>query len=401
MKAFVRRISKRSIAVAATTMLIFASANHASADALRLRGDALAQSQSPVGLLVLRGEDRFHPWIDAEAVAWLGATASPDVTGDVQTLTVRIRDPKGRVELRVGRYVFASGAIRPMHMDGARAYGRLPIGTALEVFGGAPVAPRFGSRSYDFATGGRVSQSLGSWITVGGAYVHRRKGGAKYGEEVGPDLFLSPTRWLDIAGRMAFDLVNKGPSDAFASVGAHKDDFRLEGFVTHRSPGRLLPSTSLFSVLGDLAATTTGGTVRYKIAPRLDLVGTGGAIVTTEDVGLYWTGRASLALDDNWSGTLGVEVRRQELGTTRWSGARALSSVPFGKSIRAALELELVRPDDQQGHVRLWPWALASVAYRTKVGWDFGGAVEVVGTRNDKTELHALLRATYAIESLR
>lgn len=401
MKAFVARISKRWTAAAAASLLIFASAKHASADALRLRGDALAQSQSPVGLLVMRGEDRFHPWIDAEAVAWLGSTASPDVTGDVQTLTVRVRDPKGRVELRVGRFVFSSGAVRPIHMDGARAYGRLPIGTALEVFGGAPVAPRLGSRMYDFAVGGRVSQSVGSWVSVGGAYVMRRKGAVAIDQEVGPDLFLSPVRWLDIAGRMAFDLVSPGPADALASVGAHKDDWRVEGFVTHRSPGRLLPSTSLFSVLGDLAATTTGGTVRYKIAPRLDLVGTGGAIATTEDVGLYWTGRASLALDDEWAGTVGLEVRRQQLGTARWSGVRGVSSVPLGKSLRAALELELVRPDDQQGRVRLWPWALAALAYRTKVGWDFGGAVEVVGTRDDRTELHALCRATYAFESLR
>lgn len=401
MKASGVPIIKRAIAAAAGSLLIFGSANDASADALRLRGDALVQSQSPVGLLVMRGEDRFHPWIDAEAVAWLGARTTSDTTGDVQTLMVRIRDPRGRGELRVGRFVFASGAIRPTHVDGARAYGRAPWGTALEVFGGAPVAPRMGSRMYDVAYGGRVSQSIGSWISVGGAYVQRVKGSSVIDKEAGPDLFLSPTRWLDIAGRMAFDLVNKGPADALASVGAHKDDLRLEGFVTHRSPGRLLPSTSLFTVLGDFAATTTGGTLRYKIAPRLDLVGTGGVIMTTQDTGLYYTGRATLALDDDAKGTVGFEVRRQEFGKARWFGARAVTSVPLSASLRGALELELVRPDDQQGRVRLWPWALASVAYHTKYHWNFGGAVEVLGTRDDRTELHALARATYAIESLR
>jgi len=401
MKASGVPIIKRAIAAAATSMLIFASANDASADALRLRGDALTQSRSPVGLLVLRGEDRFHPWIDAETVAWLGVRDTPDATGDVQTLTVRIRDPKGRGELRVGRFVFASGAVRPIHLDGARAYGRLPIGTALEVFGGAPVAPRLGSRMYDVAVGGRVSQSIGDWVSVGGAYVMRRKGGTAIDQEVGPDLTISPVRWLDFAGRMAFDLVSKGPADALGSLGAHSKDVRVEAFVTHRSPGRLLPSTSLFSVLGDVPATTSGGSVRWRIAPRLDLVGIAAAIATIEDLGGYWTGRASLALDDDWAGTVGFEVRRQEFGTARWTGARALSSVPLGSSLRAALELELVRPDDQRGGTRLWPWALAALAYRTRIGWDFGGAVEVVGTRDDRTELHALLRATYAFESLR
>ncbi len=392
----------KGVAATIVSCLAFGSANRASADALRLRGDALVSSRSPVGLLVMRGEDRLHPWIDAEAVAWLGANAVSDgVSGDVQTLTVRVRDPGGRIELRAGRYVFASGAIRPTHLDGARAYGRAPWGTALELFGGAPVAPRTSARAYDRAYGGRVSQSVGGWLSVGGAYVERTKGGAMHDREAGPDLSLSPTRWLDVAGRMALDLQSKGVADALASVGAHREGARVEAFVTHRSPGRLLPATSLFSVLGDLAATTAGGTARYRLAPRLDAVVTGGAILTAAERGLYYTSRATLALDDDAKGTLGLEVRRQELGTTRWFGARAVTSLPLTSSLHGALELELVRPDEQRGGVRLWPWALAALGWQTKYHWTVAGAVEVMGTRDDRTELHALCRATYALESLR
>lgn len=401
------RTVRWGLTTAVSVVLLSTHANDASADALRLRGDALGQTRSPVGLLVLRGEDRTRPWMDVEAVAWLGTGYPIDVganaPGNVQTLTVRVFDPKGLGEVRVGRFVFSTGAIRPVHVDGFRALGRARFGGVVELFGGAPVAPRMGSRMYDTAFGGRVSQTVGTYLVIGASYLMRRKDGRISDQEVGPDLALSPARWLDVAGRLAYDIGNNpGVADALASVGAHSKSVRVEGFVTHRSAGRLLPSTSLFSVLGDFAATTTGGTFRWRAAPRLDLLATGAAVTTVESYGSYGTARATLALDDEWAGSLGLEVRRQQVGDAKWSGARAIGSFPLGSALRAGLEFELVRPDDQKGKsFRVWPWALAALAYRTRIGWDFGGAVEFVGTRDDRTELHALLRATWAYESLR
>ncbi len=367
----------------------------ASADPLRLRGDAFVQTRSPVGLLVLRGEDRLKPWIDVETVAWVGARHSPEVTGDVQTLTVRLRSSAG--EVRLGRFVFASGAIRPLHLDGVRALGRAPFGTTLELFGGAPVAPRLGSRMFDSAFGGRVGQPIGSFAVLGVSYIMQRRDGRIADQEVGPDLAISPSKSVDIASRLAVDLVTRGVSDALFSIGAHSGDVRAEGFLTHRSPSRILPSTSVFTVLGDIPSTTFGGTVRYKIAPRLDLLGTGGGIAMGRDLGGFATARATLALDDDALGTLGVELRRQYVGSARWTGARALLGIPLGASVRLATEIEAVRHDDG----RFWPWALLALAYRAPRGWDFVAGIEAVTTRDERRELHALGRVTYTFERSR
>ena len=94
------------------------------------------------------------------------------------------------------------------------------------------------------------------------------------------------------------DFFADGLTDALISVSGQSADVRVEGFTTHRSPGRLLPSTSLFSVLGDFAATTFGTTVRYRAFPRLELVGTGSAQLQGGAVGGQGLGRATLALDD-------------------------------------------------------------------------------------------------------
>src|SRR5581483_10673921 len=109
-------------------------ARNAHSDPLRLRGDALVETKSPVGVLALQGEDRLHPWIDAEAMTWLGVTSTPDAQADVLTASLRVRDPHGLGEARLGRMVVTTGAIRPIHLDGARAIARAPWGTSVEAF---------------------------------------------------------------------------------------------------------------------------------------------------------------------------------------------------------------------------------------------------------------------------
>ncbi len=392
-----------------TFAALVATTERAHADPLRLRADAYAQTESPVGMLVVRGDDRLRSWIDAEAVAWLAVTDAPNVTGDVQTLTVRVRDPLGRGEIRVGRFLESAGAIRPMHIDGVRALGRAAeLGTTVEVFAGSPVVPRFGSRQYDYAIGGRAGQAIGTWMNVGLAYVMRRNDGQLLDHEIGPDLMITPARWFDLAARAAFDLVHTGPTDALASIGLRKGDLRVELFGTHRSASRMLPATSLFSVLGDHPATTSGGTIKYRAAPRLDLLFTGATIYQNDDtdgshLGAYATARANLALDDAWAGNVGVELRRWSVFNANWWGARLIASVPLPAKLRASTELELVRFDDSpdttpQGSNKFRPWALLAASYRGLPQWDFAGAVEYTRTRDDRNEYHAMARATFAFE---
>lgn len=376
----------------------------ARSEPLRLRGDALAQSRAPVGLLVLRGEDRLQPWIDAEVVAWLAARDEPAHFGDVQTLTVRLRDLEGRGELRAGRFVFTAGAIRPLHVDGVRALGRAGVGTSLEAFAGAPVVARFANDAVDVAAGGRVAQTVGDTTSIGVSYVTRRREGRRVDEEIGADVAFAPGSHVEAAARAAWDLVTPGFADAVSSIAWRPDpDLRFEVFGTHRSAGRILPSTSLFSVLGDIPAQTGGGTVRHRIAPRLDLLATGAAVTTGEEIGGYAIGRATLALDDDWNGTIGAELRRQHVPGGRWTGARALASVPVSHAFRVALEIELVRADAlrTEDRTRYWPWALGAISWRGPHGWDLAAGVEVQGRRDDRRDLHALLRAAWSFERSR
>ncbi len=394
-------------AVASFCAAIALAPSSATAEALRLRGDAYLTSRSPVGLVVLHGADPLRPGVDAETVTWIGVTDTPAPTGDVLTLSVRLRDAGTGSEVRAGRMLVSMGAIRPVHIDGARALARLFAGsgnaTTVEAFGGFPVARRFDYATFDWASGGRVGQSVNNVFAVGASYLQRRSDGRRADEEVGADFALTPraASGLSAAGRAAFDLVSRGPTDALLSVSAQNKEMRGELFTTHRSPGRMLPSTSLFSVLGDFASTNVGATARWRAFPRLELLATGSAQVRDDQVGGQGLGRASLALDDAWAGSLGVEARRVEVGTARWSGARVIVAVPVSSRVRLATEIELVVPDRPAGRPPVWPWVLGACSYRISSAWDVAAGVEASSGVESSATVVGLTRLSYVFEGSR
>jgi len=370
--------------------------SNARAEPLRLRADAVAETQSPAGLIVLQGHDDVRPWIGAEALVWAGA--KPDATGDVLVLSVRLREPHGYGELRVGRFVLATGAILPVQIDGAEAVGRAPWGSSMETFAGLPVAPRFGPRAYDWLAGGRIAQTIASRATLGVSYIQRREYGEISDEEVGADFAAAPASWFDVAAHGSYDLTSPGISEARAAAAARFEPWRVEFFASQRSPSRLLPATSLFSVLGDFPSQTVGGTVRWRAAPRLDLLVDGaGQSVGGELGGNGWV-RASLRLDDRGDGNLGIEVRRADVSTAQWTGVRAIGALPLGRGFRYSTEIEVVGPDHPDGRGVFWPWGLLALSWRSRAGWDVAGAVEASSTPAHRYEADALVRLSRTLE---
>ncbi len=385
----------------ALAVAVFSSpVNEALADPIRLRADALAQTEgsaSPVGLVALQGQDPIRPWLDAEALVWAGA--KPSWTGDVLVLMVRLHEPHGYGELRLGRFVLATGAVHPVQIDGAHAIGRCPGGCTIEAFGGVPVVPRFGWHEYDWIAGARAAQTLASAATLGVSYVQRREGGEVAGEEVGVDLATAPARWLDLAAYGSYDLIDPGLAEARASAAARSGDWRLEVFASQLAPGRLLPATSLFSVLGDMPSQTLGATVRWRAAPRLDLLASGaGQDVAGEIGGNGWV-RGTLRLDDRGDGDLGLELRRVDVpGAAQWTGVRAIGAFPLGRGFRHSFELEVVVPDHPDGRGVAWPWALSALSWRSRRGLEIAAAIEASASPLHRYEADALMRVAAPLE---
>jgi hypothetical protein len=377
-----------------TALLLAASLWTAEASAqYRLRGDAYFAAADPMaGLLVLTGESAYRSWLSAETVVWLG---TGEHRGDVMIVAVRARTPDGYGELRVGRILETAGALRPIHLDGADAIARAPWGSSLELFGGVPVVADFQPRDYDWAVGGRLAQRVGSYATAGLSYAQTRERGAIAFEELGVDAAVTPVRWLDAAFTGALDAQSLKLSDARVALAARFASVRLELFAVRRSPSHLLPATSLFSTLGDVPSQRVGGSVFWRAAPRLDVLGEGAVESLGGELGGQGMLRTTLRLDDRGDSALGLEVRRQSVPDASWTGVRGTARLRLTRLLGASTEVEIAAPDDPRGRGVVWPWALLALRFLPVPRWELAGALEVSASPTAVSELSGIFRLSY------
>lgn len=369
---------------ALTFAAILALAASARAEPLRLRGDALASAQSPVGLLVLGGDGELRAGVSAEALVWMGTDTDH---GDALVMAVVARRADGTAEVRLGRQLAVAGALRPQHLDGVAGRARLPGRFEVQAFGGVPVVPQLGVHAWDWLAGGRVGRQLGDWGGVGVAALERRSAGRLDLRELGVDASVAAGK-QDLAARAVFDAIDPTLADLDVVLTRRMGGLRVELAGQHRVASHLLPATSLFTVLGDVASDRVGAAARWRAAPRLDLAADVGARAIDGEYAADAYARAVLRLDDAGKGAITGELRRTGVVDGGWLGARLAVRVPRG-ALTAALEGELVIPDVDRGRGTVWPWGLAALGW-TQGAWDAAVAVEASSTPADRYRVDVL-----------
>ena len=359
----------------------------------RLRADAYYTAADPMaGLVVLSSETRHRELIDADAVVWLG---SGDRRGDVMVASVHGREPHGYGEARLGRMLLTAGGLRPVHIDGADVIGRAPWGTSVEAFGGVPVVPELGEREFDWTVGGRLSQRVSTYGTVGLSYLHMRDRGSVSYEEAGVDALVTPTKWLDAAFMGAVDLLGMTLADARVSLATRFSKARIELYAVRRAPSHLLPATSLFAALGDIPSQRAGGAVSLRPAPRLDILGEGAVESLAGELGARGLLRTTLRLDDRGDGALGLELRTERVPAASWIGVRGTARIPITRWMLASTELELVVPENPGTRGKVWPWGLVAMRFIPIQRLELAGAIEAGASPTALYAVSGLFRVSY------
>jgi len=374
--------------------VVLAGVSSATADPLRLRGDALATTTSPAGLLVLDGDGTLEDRVTAEAVVWMASQRSPgeDVTGDVLVIAIRARTRDGKRTVRVGRFVSSLGALRPLHLDGGSLRVRLPHEVEIEGVAGIPVVLGLGTgRAWDWVVGGRVARRIADTGSIGVAYEQRRDRGIRASEELGVDVGAELGKRTDAAARLAYDLLGEGIAEVGITASHRHGAVRGELYATQRSPSHLVPATSLFSVIGDVPAQRAGTVITWRAAPRLDVIADLACLRVDSDLAPDVTGRARLRLDDRAAGTVTGELRRSGVGADAWIGARLAARVPVARGVAISTELELVIPDEDRGRGAAWPWGLVAASWQ-RADWEAAIAVEASATPEYRQRLDALFQ---------
>lgn len=396
------------MAAAAAFALTFSS-SQAAAQPHTLGAELWGQLEPNVGLIVLEGSTRKYPYVEAEGLIWAGAGTPQfglrdnQMTVEALVLTVKVRDPKGISDTRLGRFILSTGAVRAMHVDGGHAILRAPSKTNIEIFGGVPVEGDVEGRRYDWVAGGRISQGLGKLGVIGGSYYNRYNAGQRSDEEVGVDFSLRAAHWLDMAAKFSWEIVNPGLAEVLATISSATENGKVRGevFASKRSPTRFLQQTSLFTVLGDPGTLRTGGNLFWRAAPRLDFWVEGAANQAQDRWG--WSGyfRSVLRTDDEGRGSVLGEIRRQAISSvSNWTGFRIAAVIPVYKdhanTVGLMPEIEVVLPDERSAETgKVWPWGRLALRYQHIKGWTLAAGAEASSTQNIRVDVRALARVAY------
>ena len=373
-----------------------------SAAFIPVSADLLLQGRPAQGLVVLNSGYRNHAYVDADAAVFMGV--NDDATsGDVLSMSIGLREPQGWGRARVGRFILSTGAVRPVHIDGLSAQARSTSGTALELFGGLPVVPELGERDFDWLLGGRISQWL--WderFGLGLSYLQRREGGALDDAEVGADLSVHPLPWLSLHGIASYDLVYYGLSEARISVQALSETTDVRLFAAQRVAARLLPATSLFSVISDAPSRQLGGELHYRAFPRLGFGATLAYEAVDQRLGYRLAARARLRFSDpgQAGGELRIEANRRTYGQDGYTGAALITRFPLTPALNCNANLELAAPDEARGRGALWPWARVGASYHISERLMVAASLGARSSPEAVHELEGLLRVRFAERGL-
>lgn len=362
-------------------------------------GDLLLQGRPAEGLLILRSGYRSSRLVDADSLVFVGAGEN-DLRGDVLTMNVGVREPHGWGQARLGRFLLSTGAVRPVHLDGATVHARAPFGTSLELFGGAPVVRELGPRSFDWVAGGRLSQrALQDRLGAGVSYLQRRDGGELALQELGADLSLQPLPWLAISALGAWSLLSAGLAEARLNALARAERGQWELHLSRRVAARLLPATSLFSVISRAPSSELGTAVSYQLYPRLNAAAQAALEGLDSRWGYRFVLRSTLKLTAANGGKLSAELSRRKLAREGYSaGLVQLELPPSAAGIVAHGSFELVASDHPDGRGVVWPWARAGASCPLASAWLLSAALGWRASPEYKSDLYALVRVTWSAQ---
>ena len=393
-QAALRSPRSRWLARFACLLACFACA-HAAAQPgpfVPVASDLLLQGRPAEGTLILHSGYRNSEVLDADTLVFLGASESSPY-GDVLSMSVGVREPHGYAEGRLGRMLLATGAVRPVHLDGGTLTARTPFGASLELFGGMPVVRELGARSFDWLAGARLSQRLlGERLGAGVSYLQRRDAGELAQHELGADLSLRPAPWLALSGLGSWDALSQGLAEARLNAVAYAPRGQLELYASRRIAARLLPATSLFSVISRAPSTELGAAARYRLFPRLSLAPYGALEGLEAQWGYRVALRSALSLTAAEGGVLSFELSRRKLAREGYSAGLLQIELPSSARVLAHASLELVAADHPAARGALWPWARVGASYPLSEAWLLSAALGWKASPEYRSELYALLR---------
>lgn len=129
--------------------------------------------------------------------------------GDLQYGYLSYRGPKNNLVVNMGRQ-FISAGVASEKLDGLYVRSDFAAGIGAAAYVGTPVVSEPNSKGGDLIYGGRITQTLPKYYTIGASILKVEQGGDRYREEEGVDLWLHPLKQIDAVGRSSYNSITNG-----------------------------------------------------------------------------------------------------------------------------------------------------------------------------------------------
>jgi hypothetical protein len=205
-----------------------------------------------------------------------GSTNGRD-NDDLQYAYISIKKRSGNAVLDLGRVLVHEG-LASEQIDGVHARTDLKGGFTIAAYGGSPVETISDTRRGDSIAGGRISQGLPGYYSIGVSHLDEKNNGSSFRREEGVNIWLRPLSKLEVQGMSSYNDIERGwmQHSYYMTVGPF-GDLRLNGEFSKINYKQFFSSMTVSAftfpnIDPDETITTAGGSLDYAITRKLTAI---------------------------------------------------------------------------------------------------------------------------------
>lgn len=349
--------------------------------------------------------------VSFEAGGWVRADLADKSTDkyyetDLNYGYLSYRPKMNNAAFNVGRQFVAEG-VAAERLDGLYLRSDLAAGFGAAAFAGAPVVTEPTYSGGDLIYGGRVTQSLPNYYTVGVSALQTEKNGRRIREEEGVDLWLHPVTQIDVVGRSSYNsLTSDWMEHAYTVSYSPLANLQINGDlskINYRDYFYHVTTSALSLTNGILnpneKSLALGGSIGYTPIKNLTVA----ADYKNYDYDIaghanYFGGKATYSLPENFSA--GFSVHRMD-GVTdrlRYDEYRVYAAKKLGK-LDLTVDYFDVHYDNSINGIKNTFSLTGAAAYDLTEQLKVSADVDYAKNPDFDNEVQGFMKITYAFET--
>jgi len=330
--------------------------------------------------------------------------------GDLRYGYLSYRSPRNNLMANMGRQFIAEG-VAAEKVDGLYLRSDFAAGFGGAVFAGAPVVTEPNSKGGDLIYGGRITQGMPQYYTVGASALKADLSGNRYREEEGVDIWLHPLSQVEAVGRSSYNSITNGwmehaytltltPLDRL-SINADYSNINYQDYFFHMT-------TNVFSLISPSNPTgiidpneqmrSLGGNIAYTPIKSLTITADyKNYTYKIAGTANYYGGKASFTLPDAFVAGLAVHRMNGSTDKLRYNEYRAFASKKM-QHLDLTADFIMAGYDSRIDGVRNSYTVVGAAAYELMPGLKIGADVDYSKNPTFTDEVAGLVKLSYAFD---